>query len=751
MKTTCTVCGAEIPKGARFCLSCGAEVGVVTCSCGAKIPRGAEFCPSCGRPVEEGAAATMGRRRHRRRDAGIRWVRGDQSVAARVTPSDLKGRLRSGLEVQPGTRALLFLGGRYVGTLAPGRHTIESLAAKLKIPTDGEPAALIVDDGELGLAFEVTGLHSADHHDVTLVAEASLRLVEPEVFLANVMRDRATFTVDDLVEMLSGEIRQTLREMVTGHAAQDLVSGALRARLEMELLSAWKATLDRTGFALNRFRVLRFISPALEEAEDLRTDGHDGATVAEAAREAGQVLYEEDLADLRWETEKVRRTGEAELERRGVDVELEVANLEKDLERLERRQPVFKSLLEEQVLEKMTGLRSEEDWRKFRLQVDRDRVLDDHEWEELRKDLEAKAGQADVQRRFAFERLHAAAQADLDEMNLKRRYQLKLLEMRGDTDVIREQVERARLELDAELEERKKVFARQMEERERSFAQELTEQRSVAELQMWKIERMEANRQLANDREAARQLQLEVTRAEQERKRLAQLGEMTIGKSAEEIVATGILLGSEGASGGGGRRGHPGAQGNRGGRARGCHPARVAGPRGGASSAAAGTGPAKVRDGGGRGRPAPGTPRCHRRAGEGPTGTCDHGGVDGRRQAAGAHGLVREAQDQVQRSARLSPMRPGAGGGVGERPGGGDPGGHGARAEASDIHGKRSAELCHANREGGHQPLLDPLLGGSSRKRKRDAPQRAGRSRGTGKPGASRGSERPDIHPVRPL
>jgi len=549
MKTTCPSCGAEISGEARFCPSCGEQVGQVTCSCGAAIPSGAAVCPNCGRPVDEGGTATMGRRARRRRDAGIRWVRNDHAVATRVTPSDLKGRLSTGLEVQPGTRALLFVGGRYVGTLAPGRHTIESLAKKLKIPTGGEPAALIVDDGELGLAFEVDGLHSSDHHDVTLAAEASLRLVEPELFLANVMRDRAVFTVDGLAAFLAGEIRQSLREMVARHPAKELSSGTLRARLEMELLSAWKATLDRSGFVLNRFRVLRFLSPALEEAEDLRTGGHDGAVVAEASREAGQVLFEEELADLRWETETVRRRGEAELERKGVDIELELEDLGKDVDRLERRRPVFERLLSEQVLEKITTLKSEEEWRKLRLQVDRDRALDEHEWEELRKDLEGKAAEKEVQRQLAFERLRAMARADLEELALKRQYQLKLLEMRGDTEVVREQVERARIELDAELAERTRVFEQRMAEREQSFAQDEKEQRSVAELQMWKLERLEANRQLAKDREAARQLQLEVTRAEQERKRLAQLGELTLGKTAAETLAAGVMTGAGSVSG----------------------------------------------------------------------------------------------------------------------------------------------------------------------------------------------------------
>ena len=53
---TCTACGATLPKGAKFCLECGAKVAptptpdadMITCpGCGATVPK-KKFCPECG-------------------------------------------------------------------------------------------------------------------------------------------------------------------------------------------------------------------------------------------------------------------------------------------------------------------------------------------------------------------------------------------------------------------------------------------------------------------------------------------------------------------------------------------------------------------------------------------------------------------------------------------------------------------------------------------------------------------------------
>lgn len=49
----CPKCGAELPKAAKFCISCGEKLGIKVCSvCGKAIKAGEKFCSECGAPVK---------------------------------------------------------------------------------------------------------------------------------------------------------------------------------------------------------------------------------------------------------------------------------------------------------------------------------------------------------------------------------------------------------------------------------------------------------------------------------------------------------------------------------------------------------------------------------------------------------------------------------------------------------------------------------------------------------------------------
>jgi len=52
----CSGCGATNPRQARFCMRCGAELGIECEECSAMLPAGSRFCLECGRPVEAGPA-----------------------------------------------------------------------------------------------------------------------------------------------------------------------------------------------------------------------------------------------------------------------------------------------------------------------------------------------------------------------------------------------------------------------------------------------------------------------------------------------------------------------------------------------------------------------------------------------------------------------------------------------------------------------------------------------------------------------
>jgi hypothetical protein len=201
-----------------------------------------------------------------------RWVRSEPGIAGRVDPGDLPELLRGGLEVHQGTRVLLYHGGRFAGTLLPGRHDLKGVRKVLGRRDEADATALVVDDGEISVPLQADGLRSADGHRVRLRAEVAVRISDPELFAANQVRDRQRYGVDDLAAFLRREAGQRAGEAVASRAADDLYSGRLRGEVEIELLSRWKPACDRCGLVLLRFQVLRFEVPALAAAEAAEID-----------------------------------------------------------------------------------------------------------------------------------------------------------------------------------------------------------------------------------------------------------------------------------------------------------------------------------------------------------------------------------------------------------------------------------------------------------------------------------------------
>jgi len=54
----CSACGHENPGGSRFCLQCGAALGVRCGGCEAELPAGARYCNQCGAAVAAAGAST---------------------------------------------------------------------------------------------------------------------------------------------------------------------------------------------------------------------------------------------------------------------------------------------------------------------------------------------------------------------------------------------------------------------------------------------------------------------------------------------------------------------------------------------------------------------------------------------------------------------------------------------------------------------------------------------------------------------
>ena len=51
----CVRCQQENPSGSNFCLGCGTRLGLTCTLCGAALVAGARFCNKCGIPLESHA------------------------------------------------------------------------------------------------------------------------------------------------------------------------------------------------------------------------------------------------------------------------------------------------------------------------------------------------------------------------------------------------------------------------------------------------------------------------------------------------------------------------------------------------------------------------------------------------------------------------------------------------------------------------------------------------------------------------
>jgi ribosomal protein L40E len=49
----CRRCQANNPADAKFCMSCGAPMGLMCPQCNAGVPADAKFCPHCGRQLQQ--------------------------------------------------------------------------------------------------------------------------------------------------------------------------------------------------------------------------------------------------------------------------------------------------------------------------------------------------------------------------------------------------------------------------------------------------------------------------------------------------------------------------------------------------------------------------------------------------------------------------------------------------------------------------------------------------------------------------
>ncbi|HID69018.1 MAG TPA: hypothetical protein EYP35_00825 [Desulfobacterales bacterium] len=390
--SNCNHCGADIKTGMKFCGQCGKPSSVQSfCpGCGATVPAG-NFCGQCGidiRGVAEKSQELVGG-----------WDRGEDNFATKVPEAVINAGAKDGFEVRHGSKALFFEQGKLVEIAESGRYTTSEggFLAKL-FGKKRKLSAVLVDGGDVVLPFTMDGVKTADNLFVGVQADVVLRLEDPNAFFINVMKEKADFKNHELRAMLFGEVENAIQEAVAGLAFAELTSkqtakDELASRLEMHL----RTTFGRSGFDFGQVRSISFNEKTLDasakkaaeseaEARAIEAEGRGEfrtGRASQGADELGRELRKGEQAGARKDIDLDGESNDIALQRRLQQGDQQISEKHQDADFIEKRLEVYRKLKSSDVFK----IKTDEEFRKFQLEIDRDQTLDEVEWKEFKKEI----------------------------------------------------------------------------------------------------------------------------------------------------------------------------------------------------------------------------------------------------------------------------------------------------------------------------------------------------------------------------
>ena len=434
-------CGTLVDANANFCYACGnALTSRVACpQCGREVRPG-NFCPKCGAVLKAATKAPD--------FADGVWQRGENDFAVRV-PSHYFGSPRGpSIEIRHGSRALFFENGQLVNEAQSGRFPMGERELIGQLLKKGRKlSAILVDAGDTQLDFVFGNIRTRDRLRVDVAMTIVVRMEAPNRFFVNVIKEREVFKIHDLRQLLFAEMRNALQEAAVQFDLDDLSASLttkteLASRMEVHL----RQTLGSTGLGFEQVRTVSVTQATIDAAD------HQRASDEAAAR----AIETETLGRIsRSNAEMAAVSADRNLRSRQLDADREAVNLEtKEKEvRLYRKAEGYRKAIDERMLDaghlekRLTVLKrirelavekikTDEDFRKFRLEVDRDNALDEAEWQAFRDELTWQGEDRLRDRRFLTTKIDLQQQHDIDLLRVVNRADLSLEEKKREAEIL---------------------------------------------------------------------------------------------------------------------------------------------------------------------------------------------------------------------------------------------------------------------------------------------------------------------------
>jgi hypothetical protein len=304
----CPHCGARVRRASNFCPSCGqpAPSRAVVCGrCRRSNAADAKFCAHCGAELARHGKATV---------VDNRWSRAAGEFAVVLEVDDLNGVLSKTLVVEPGTRALLFRADGLIGVLDPGEHTVDSLPRRIAtFGRDTPTLAVLVSSDDTAIELDLPEAWTADEQAVSVKVFLVVRLVDPDAFRRELVRDRWRVLLDDVRALWRAEGVPVVAEIVRRETLESLCARpGLREAVERELRAELESTCARSGLELVQLRCLDFYGSAYETLRAERGEAFQLTRALDVYRRVHDELSTQRIARFQSEHEFEQFVHEAE-------------------------------------------------------------------------------------------------------------------------------------------------------------------------------------------------------------------------------------------------------------------------------------------------------------------------------------------------------------------------------------------------------------------------------------------------------
>lgn len=418
--------GHENKIGHNFCVKCGERIsgGLATCQhCGATIDSGQNFCQKCGRSINEPRADKQANMK------GMRWQRDTDDFATRVDIEDLNGTLQKGIIVEQGTKALLFINGALAETLQSGVYDLGGFISKVKhLEPFRTCTAILVDSGDVELGLEITGIYTKDPLNIDVTCKVIAQINNPTFFFNNVMKGRRSYLISELKGSLYDELQNAFNESVGKKSVEELNWDlSLKRQFAESVENHLRTTFQRDGLNFIQLRTI-----------DYKFRGFD--TIRGVQQEVFLLVSEEE-AKLQGRKRVFDVFSKEQLQ------ELYEETWKTDLQ--EKWNGLRERIRQNLTVDKMNEIKDSEGMETFIHEIDKGKLLRKEEMDVLLRTYEENKQDHEIAREFMLKKV------DLEhELQYER---TRLLGKKGlEKELLENELERKRINLDAELEETRK-------------------------------------------------------------------------------------------------------------------------------------------------------------------------------------------------------------------------------------------------------------------------------------------------------